>query len=137
VIGKERRAQSGFTLIEVAVAMLIGIVAIAAIAKLGESNIRQRATSDANASAMNLAVQQLETLKAITAPNADPNLVAGTHSISSLDDTGNVAVGGRYTVTWEVLDGVPYTGAKQITVTVTHSTAENVRAQIVTYYKTS
>lgn len=115
--------------------MLIGIVAIAAVAKLGEGNIRQRATSEANSAAMSLAVKQMEALKAITAPNADPDLTAGTHSLASLDETGNVAVGGRYTITWEVVDDVPYTGSKKITVTVTHSTAGSVRAQIATYHK--
>jgi hypothetical protein len=84
---------------------------------------------------MHIAVQKMELLLSLLDATGDPDLTAGTHGPVVVDEQGTGAAAGAYSVSWQVVDAFPAAGAKKITITVTHTKANDVRAQLVTYYK--
>jgi type II secretory pathway pseudopilin PulG len=129
-------SERGFTLIELAVAVLIGLATVVAIAILGGNITRQRAITEANAAATSLAEQKLEELR------ANPGALAS--GLEVLDEGGNASVLGPYRRQWVVTPNTPATPATpsgmpksaQVRMTVTHLTNPQVRAEIVTYIQT-
>jgi prepilin-type N-terminal cleavage/methylation domain-containing protein len=138
-------SNRGFSLIEILVAMAIGVAVVLGVGALGERLVHHRVTTDSNSAAMSLAERQMEVLLADTNPNPTTaqcpaaNLCSGAHTSPS----------GLYTVQWTIVDGstastsplVLATGAtalvKKITVTVTHLRNPQVNATLVRYYKVS
>ena len=112
LLRRERSAASGFTVIEVLVAMSIFAVAVLGLA-IGATTVMQaNQTGLYTTIATNLAQDKLEELKAKTA--------------ASIDTTGspqnNIAVSGvpaTFNRSWAVTSGSPAAGVKRIDVTVT------------------
>ncbi len=127
--------KTGFTLIEVLVAMVVGLLLVLPIGLLSESLTRQRINSDETSAVTSLAEQQMERLLALQNPSTDPNLSAGTHGPYFIDATGTPSVGGPYQRSWVVIDNFPYTKSRKITVTVTHVNNAHAHCELVTYYK--
>src|ERR1041384_6473303 len=63
-------SRSGFTLIETAVAGLVGLILVLALGLLGKNLVRQRISADSNSAAIDLAEEVMEKLKAN--PNVAP-----------------------------------------------------------------
>lgn len=144
-------SERGFTLIEVAVAGLVGIVLVLAVGILTQNQVHQRTSADSNSAALSIAEQTLEHLEALPNPATAAGLTAGTHGPCGsppclVDATGASSLNGPYLLQWTVVDNTsaatsplvsPTNNSKQITVTLTHASNPYVRANLVTYYKTS
>ena len=128
------RSKSGFTLVETAVALLLGMCAVAALAVLGERLSHQGSDNEANANATALATRKMEELVATHSPSSDGQLnPPGAHGPETVDENGQSSVGGPYRIDWFVADDVPYTRSKQIRVTVTLPGRNNVQSELLTY----
>lgn len=122
---KDRRAarckgirQSGFTLIEVMVALCVLCIGILGIASLQGTAIRGNGTAARVTSASNLAQDWLEHLMGLeyTASYTDPDLLSDIqHGGPHVDP--NPPQG--FSVTWNVTDDSPAPGTKSIVITVT------------------
>lgn len=130
-------SKAGFSLIEVLVAMVIGLLLVLPIGVLTQNLSHQQATSDELSSVTSLAEQQIERLLALPSPSTDPLLASGTHGPLSVDTTGNPSVGGPYQRQWVVVDDAPAPGCKKITVTCTHTSNSHARCALTTYCKVS
>jgi prepilin-type N-terminal cleavage/methylation domain-containing protein len=109
------RTDTGFSLIEVAVALIvfaIGVLALAICIPMGSRKIT-RAGQQTRAST--LAAQQAEEL--LMTPYGDNALIAGTHY-----SAGN-PVNGSYYLKWAVVDSAPVVGCKRVTVSVSRWSA--------------
>lgn len=134
-----RRAggHGGFTLVEVLVAALVGLLVLAAGGQLGLNIFHQRASYDSISAATSLAERQFELLRDIQSPSSDSNFTTGSHTATNSPMKQDGTSGGPYNVTWTVVDNTPMTGVKKITVNVTHTSDPSVNVQLITYYKTS
>ena len=109
--------HSGFTLIEIMIAILVLAVALVGLAAVTTTTIKGNSFSKAMTSATTLANDKLQDLKAktFTSTSVDAELSSGSHS-----DTGNPLLG-IYNRTWTVADTMGSGGSiryKTITVTV-------------------
>jgi len=109
--------HSGFTLIEIMIAILVLAVALIGLAAVTTTTIKGNSFSKAMTSATTLANDKLQDLKArtFTGTSVDTDLTGGSHS-----DTGNPLLG-IYNRTWTVADTMGSGGSiryKTITVTV-------------------
>jgi Tfp pilus assembly protein PilV len=143
-MGRSRWHHSGFTLIEVAVAGVIGVILVLAVGKLGLNATHQRVSSDSISAAVSLAEQRLEKLKALPSPATASDLtVAGnTHADPSNPIKEDGTAGGKYNVTWTVTDSgagafYPAPGVKKIVINVQHANNPMVNVTLATYYKVS
>ena len=127
--------RDGFTLIEVVVAMLIGLLLVLPIGLLASNLSHQRASTNELSAVTNLAEQQMERLLALQNPFTNPGLSAGAYGPLAIDATGEPSVGGPYLRSWTILDNVPYTDSKKITVTVSHTNNAYAHCSLATYYK--
>jgi prepilin-type N-terminal cleavage/methylation domain-containing protein len=152
--------KQGFTLIEVVVAALIGVTVVLFAGLLGSNLVHQRTSSDSSSAAMAIAERTMEKLQGIpfsevagslyvtrmSAGLHGPPVGPGTSCVSPpcpVDGTGEPSVG-PYLLRWNVTNNgltgsrplvTPLNDSKQITVTVTHATNPNVRANLVSYFK--
>lgn len=126
--------EQGFTLSEVAVAMLIGMILVVPIGKLNLNVTHQRITSDEISVTTHLASQGLEQLLALQSPATASDLTAGSHGPTLLGADGQPSLG-PYRRSWTVNDNVPDANSKRLTVTVTHDNNPQARCTLVTYYK--
>jgi len=109
--------HSGFTLIEIMIAILVLAVALIGLAAVTTTTIKGNSFSKAMTSATTLANDKLQDLKArtFTGTSVDTDLTGGSHS-----DTGNPLLG-IYNRTWTVADTMGSGSSiryKTITVTV-------------------
>ena len=109
--------HSGFTLIEIMIAILVLAVALIGLAAVTTTTIKGNSFSKAMTAATTLANDKLQDLKArtFTGTSVDTDLTGGSHS-----DTGNPLLG-IYNRTWTVADTMGSGGSiryKTITVTV-------------------
>lgn len=144
-------SERGFTLVEVGVGALLGVILVLSVGTLTQNLVHQRSSADSNSAAMSIAEQTLEQLRALANPATDANLTAGAHGPCVtppclVDVTGTSSLSGPYRLQWVVVDNTsastsplvsPSNNSKQITVTVTHASNPYVRASLVTYYKVS
>jgi len=147
-------SERGFTLLEVLIAALIGLVLVLGVGLLGESLERRRASTDSSSAAMTLAERQMEQLLALASPASASNLTAGTHGpgtpctsppckITATGDTNTLT--GPYLMQWTVVDNAASgtalidptspSSTKKITVLVTHVSNPFIHATLQTYYK--
>jgi prepilin-type N-terminal cleavage/methylation domain-containing protein len=121
------RPLSGFTLIEIMVAMVIfaiGVLGLMACMPMASKRVMQ---SGAQTGASSIAAQKAEEL--LTTPYGHGSLTAGTHN-----DPANPRQGNYYT-RWVVENDQPLASCKRVTITVARDAVSNtpvVRLVIVT-----
>ena len=103
------KKESGYTLIEVLIALTIFAVGLLAIASMQTSAIRMNSTAGKLTNLSTWGMDKIEELSAL--PYSHP----------LLDSAGNPhqELLGDYTISWTVIDDNPVTNTKNITVTVT------------------
>ncbi|MGH7899032.1 MAG: type IV pilus modification PilV family protein, partial [Candidatus Binatia bacterium] len=99
----------GFTLIEVGVAALVGVILVLSVGLLTQNLVHQRSSADSNSAAMTLAEQTLERLRALPAPATDADLTPGLHGPCLtppclVDVTGTASLIGPYQLQWMIVD---------------------------------
>ena len=110
-----RHRQSGFTLIEVLVAISLMSIALLGFASVGVNAIRDDSLSRKTNVALALAQAKLEQLRSL--PYSNSQWTSGSHIESDLDEDGNT--GGEYTRSWAVtLDYDSHSGLRRVSVTV-------------------
>ena len=137
-------ANTGFTLIEVLVALVIGAFLIAGAGQLGVNMFHQRASYDSISAATSLAEKRFEILRDLQNPIT--TLASGSASNVKEDGTS----GGPFNVVWTVTDVLPsavagicptpvsgpvISGTKKVSIRVTHNNNPAVDVNLVTYYK--
>ena len=103
-----KRAQSGFSLIEVLVAMVIFAIVSLAISSLMVNSMAQISKNALASEAISLAQRQMEDLRNISFADIQNN------SYSASSSKGNTT----FTVSWVVADNTPAAGAKKINLSV-------------------
>lgn len=131
------RSTSGFSLIELLVAAVVGLGMLTGAGLLGLNIFHQRASYDSISAATSLAERQMEILRAIQNPVSNSNFTAGNHTATNSPMKMDGTSGGQYAVTWNVLNDTPMVGVKKITMRVEHLYNKAVNVQLVTYYKVS
>jgi type IV pilus modification protein PilV len=107
---REKRGQSGFTILEVLVAISILVVGLLGVASMQVSAIRGNYFSSNTTLALTLAEDKMEELMI-----AQYDTVATTDE-GMIDETGQT--GNDFHRTWTVTDDSPITNTKTVTVTV-------------------
>src|SRR5256885_8733477 len=95
---------AGFTLIEVLVAAVIGLVMMVGAGNLGLNALHQRASYDSISTATSLAERQFELLRDIQNPVSDSNFTTGSHTAANSPMKQDGSSGGPYNVSWTVTD---------------------------------
>lgn len=123
VFGRQR--SSGFTLVEVMIALVILAIGLLGIATLQIVSIRGNAFSSEMTYAAMLAQERLEILRNLifTATATDPDLAAGPHALPPAVGDKGVS----YTVSWNVTDD-PSGEMKTVSVTITWTGAAAAQA---------
>lgn len=106
--------QSGFTLVEIMIALLVFGVGIVGLANAFPNGIRTREKARRMSVATFLAKEQVERLRSLSFNHAD--LAAGAHT----EPAGAGRTG--YNRRWDVMDNNPLPGMKRLTVTVSFNT---------------
>ena len=104
------KKESGFTLLEVLVAVTIFAVGLLAVAALHTSAIKMNSTSNKLTSLSTLAMDQIEKLTAL--PYTDAALNEGTYGPTASPSAD-------YSITYRVWNNAPVSNIKKIQVTVT------------------
>lgn len=104
----ERPSQSGFTLLEVIVAISILTFGILAVASMQSASIQGNALSISLTEGTSMASDRVE--KLITRAYTHADLTAGTHTDPSPPS--------GYTITWTVTDNSPIIDTKTVLITV-------------------
>lgn len=106
------RRASGFTLVEVLVAISVMALVIVGLSSMGITTIKADTHSRRQSAAMSLAQAKLEELRVLKHSHAD--WAVGLHSEATVE-----ADGGEYTRKWEVeTDYNTYKGLSRVTVRV-------------------
>jgi len=106
--------QSGFTLIEVLIAVSILTVGLLGVATMQISGIRGNSFSDSTTVSLTLAEEKMEDLLGKIFSHAD--LTNGNHDEGNIDAAGNA--GSIYHRTWSVANNTPIANNKTIVITV-------------------
>jgi Tfp pilus assembly protein PilV len=125
----QRAGERGISLVEIMVALVLLALGITmAMRTLPESNTVTTKARNVTI-ATNLVQEKLEQLNSL--PFDDPALSNGIHNdpLNPIED--------HYKRTWTVQDGSPYTGMKQIRVTVTFPTASADSSVTISSIKSS
>jgi len=117
-----RRQQSGFTLVEVLIALFIFSVGILGLGAMQLNSIRGNSHARGISEATNVAADQIEKFFALDYDDAalddvDGNGVAGLNNIALPDGSTNSA-DGNYRIFWNVAVDYPMADAKTIRVIV-------------------
>ena len=104
--------QSGFTLLEVLIAISILTVGLLGVAQMQIMGIKGNYFSGNTTAALTLAEEQMEGLLG----TSYINVISGNDGNNPIDETGQA--GGIYTRTWVVADNTPITDTKTVTVSV-------------------
>src|SRR4051812_13800090 len=106
------KRDSGFTLIEVLVAIAVMAVVMVGFTSMGVTTIRADAQSQRQSTAVTLAQAKLEDLRVL--PRSHAYWTTGLHTEATVE-----AEGGEYTRAWDVeTDYKTYKGLSRVTVTV-------------------
>jgi type IV pilus modification protein PilV len=111
------RPERGFTLIEVMIALIVFATGMLALALCVPMATRRVMKAGTQTRASSLGSEMAEEL--LTVPYGDDDLTSGTH-----DDAANPH-SGNYYIRWVVVDDVPTTACKRITVKVARGSASN------------
>jgi type IV pilus modification protein PilV len=123
---RNRGARSGFTLVEVMVALGILAFGILAVASMQTSSLRGTRTAHCVTEATTIAMDKVEDLMML--PYADADLSHGSHG-PEYDATN------RYRIDWMVNDDLPLESTKTIHVTVQWQEQGVVKTSSLTYIK--
>ena len=104
--------QSGFTLLEVLIAISILTVGLLGVAQMQIMGIKGNYFSGNTTAALSLAEEQMEGLLG----TSYINVISGNDGNNPIDETGQA--GGIYTRTWVVANNTPITDTKTVTVSV-------------------
>ena len=120
--GTENRAvqnDTGFTIIEVVIAISILAVGLLGVAAMQTSAIQVNSAAGRMTTRMNWAQDRMEELKAM--PFSDPWLEAAGNppGVDSAGNTHEQTTSDGYAVRWDVDEGEPVLNTKRIVVTVT------------------
>jgi type IV pilus assembly protein PilV len=108
VLKRAREGGSGFTLLEVVVAVSILTFGLLAVASMQASSIRGNALADGMTESSTWALDRLE--KLMTLPYTNANLSSGFHQDPSPP--------AGFTITWTVTDNSPFTDVKTLVLTI-------------------
>ncbi len=113
---KECDNQSGFTLLEVLIAISILTVGLLGVAQMQIMGITGNYFSSNTTAALTLAEEKMEDL--LGKSYTDAELTNGNHPDANnpIDETGQA--GGTYSRRWIVTDNIPITNTKTVTVSV-------------------
>ena len=112
------KAQSGFTLVEVMIAISILTVGLLGVATMQMSAIRGNGFSNDTTTALALAEEKMEQLLSLSYTDAE--LAASTTHEEEINASGEIVTGGFYHRSWVVSDFTsPNPNYKEITMTVT------------------
>ena len=111
--------QSGFTLLEVLIAISILTVGLLGVAQMQIMGIQGNYFSGNTTAALALAEEQMEGLLGISYAN----VISGNDGNNPIDETGQA--GGIYTRTWVVANNTPITDTKTVTVSVSWDNASH------------
>jgi type IV pilus modification protein PilV len=109
-----QKSNTGFTLIEVLVAMAIFAIAVLGLAMGATSVMRANQTSYNNTLATNLAQDRLEQLKALTVSSLPSCPSYATAGCSDTSTTSGVT----FTRSWQIIANSPTTGVNRLDVQV-------------------
>ena len=123
---RNQRAQAGFTMVEVMVALGILAFGILAVASMQTSSLSGTRTAHCVTEATTVAMDKVEDLMMLAYTDAD--LTNGAHGPEY--DTTN-----RYRIDWTVTDDIPVDSTKTIDVTVQWQERGVVRTSSRTYIK--
>lgn len=122
---RQPRSQSGFTLIELFIALAVFSIGVLTLAVIIPTGTRKSDNSGQQSRASEFSAARAEEL--LDATYTDDDLTPGTHT----DDAGNPYLG-QYYVEWVVEDGAPISGCKRVTIKVHRSSlTDPTLAQIV------
>ena len=115
--------QSGFTLLEVLIAISILTVGLLGVAQMQIMGIQGNYFSGNTTAALTLAEEKMEDL--LGKSYTDAELTNGNHPDTNnpIDETGQA--GGIYTRTWVVANNTPITDTKTVTVSVSWDNASH------------
>lgn len=127
--------DTGFTIVEVLIAISILTVGMLATASMQISAIRGNDLSGSTTEAVNLAQQQLETIINMNYNNpAIADSQTGNNAdLSSITIVDSQQASGKYTIITNVADNAPITNTKTIVVIVTWENGRNSR--VLTHIK--
>ncbi len=121
-----REAQSGFTMVEVMVALGILAFGILAVASMQTSSLRGTSTAQCVTEATTVAMDKVEDLMMLAYTDAD--LSNGTHG-PEYDGTNT------YRIDWTVNDDLPVESTKTINVVVQWQQRGVIKTSALTYIK--
>ena len=110
------KKEDGFTMLEVLIALTIFAVGLLAVAALQTSAIKMNSTSNKLTNLSTLAMDQIEKLSAL--PYASAALNAGTYGPTAFPTNANYSITYTVTDTIVIIDAVPVSVKKNISVTV-------------------
>jgi type IV pilus assembly protein PilV len=115
------REESGFTLIEVLIAMVILSIGIIALTSMQTTGIKGNATANILTTGGTWAADSVERVFAM--------------DFDVLADGTTTSTDGKYTITWDVTDDNPMPDTKTIDITVTSQDSGNQRSVDINYIK--
>ena len=123
-MNKINKSEAGFTLVEVLIAISIFAVGMLAVASMQISGLQGYAAANDLSGAAAWGADRVETLIALPYDHADldPGVVKS-------------ATEGRYTIEWQVTEGVPLDNIKTIAVTVRWTDRNLAKQLVLNYYK--
>ena len=123
-LNKIKKSEAGFTLLEILIAISIFAVGMLAVASMQISGLQGNATANVLSGAAAWGADRVETLIALPYDHADldPGVV-------------KTATEGRYTIEWQVTEGVPLDNIKTIAVTVKWTDRNLAKQLVLNYYK--
>ena len=135
-MSKKQGSESGFSLIEVIIAMAVFLIGMLAIASMQTESIRHNARSNVRSVSVSLAQGILDQILAYDEENsifdADNANIVWDLDPASAATTLTIAGGGTYSASWSVDSGNPAAGLARIDVTVTD---QRNRSATLTGYK--